>query len=154
MRRLALLATLLAFAALSAGCAEGGAMSQLRGGTPEPDPYYREYREDIGLQHERSFAVPVESGARALEVKVDLSSKAATGQLPPGALLTVKLLEPGGEVLASRLVDARTPSMSLGYTELARPGEYVIQVTGRGTTDQLGGIEGGAYYTLAAEVLY
>lgn len=153
LRDAAPLALAIALAVTSAGCAEraGGALDELRGTAGAPEPYFMEYREPVAPQHNASYDVPVGGGALALQVNVDLVSPSEG--LPAAATLRVDLVGPEGSVLATRLVDARTPAASLGLTQMP-PGGYIVRVTGGGLPDLHDEARTGASYVLTVEVVY
>lgn len=154
--RVVLLAAALCLTVLSAGCtaAMEDTMVQLRSQDATRDPYYREYREPIAQEHEKTYALPVDAGAAAIDVQLDLRPKAANAALPPTATLTVALVSPSGEELASGIADARSPNLTLGFDAPTEFGEYKVVVNGRSVGESVAGLDAGAFYELRTEVTY
>ncbi len=132
MRHLALL-MVLAFALATAGCTESVSetMTQLRGDGGHPEPYYDEYRERIGLEHNKTFRVPVEPGASAVNLAVRLESASDTAAVPTPATLTVTVRAPNGETVAKGTLDHATRNVAF-VIDPATPGTYEVRVAGTG----------------------
>lgn len=153
MRRLAwILAPLLV-----AGCASSEGVGFAGRNALPPDPYYKEYRELIAGEHHETFRVPVEEGARLVNVTVTLESR--TNGLPfPAATpasLRIALLAPDGATeISNATLDAQSPAASLVVEDLPGAGTYTVRVDGFGAAQPVEGETYGAAYILTTEVLY
>lgn len=145
---------LLAVALLLAGCTAKEPLAPLRGETPAPDPYYKEHRAIISGQHDEEYPVPVEAGAREVNVTLALDARTQGLPVPEAAPARVRLeiLDGAGARLGEATLDADQPTASL-VLELAA-GDYVARVSGVGASQAVQGEDYGAGYLLSVEVLY
>lgn len=152
----AVLAAVVVAAVLLSGCSASvtDSAARLRSARAPVEPYFMEYRADVAPEHDASYAVPVDAGAAALQVNVDLKPKDDQLSLPRVASLTVELVAPSGEVVGSRVVDARAPAASIAIGQPPATGEYVVRVTGGGAPTVLETVATSAYYVLTVEVVY
>lgn len=138
-----------------AGCATQDGLGFAQDARP-PDPYYKEHRALLAGEHHEVYEVPVNEGARELNVSATLRTR-DNGLPSPGvapASLRVQIIAPDGAPLAERTIDAREGSASLVLTELPGAGAYLVRVDGVGASQPIDGEEYGAEYLLVAEVLY
>lgn len=149
---------LLALVGASAGCAElGDTLGSLRGDAPDvPLPWYDEWHDTVLPQHERAYDVPVDAGARLLNVTLALTMHDGGAGVPtvsPAALrLTVR--DPTGAEVGVARADATTPRASVLIDAPGTPGTYRVTVQGVGLSETVDGAPVGAGYALTAEVLY
>lgn len=149
------LALALGLALALPGCATSGELGLSRDPLPL-DPYYKEHRAPLAGEHHEVYAVPVEEGARELNVTATLRTRDHGLPLPGvvPASLRVEVLAPDGELLGEETIDARDESASLVLTELRGAGTYLVRVDGVGASQPVDGQEYGTEYVLVTEVLY
>ena len=149
MRLVALLAC-----ALLAGCAspEGGVFAR---DDALPEPYYKEHSELLAGEHHMVYEVPVEAGAKILDVVATLDARTHGLPLPDAApaRLRVALLAPDGAELAFAELD---PQNARGNLTVVMPdaGIHLVRVDGFGASQPVEGEAYGASYTLVSEVAY
>lgn len=143
-------------AILTAGCAsqDGGGLGFAREGAT-PDPYYKEYHELLAGEHHKVFELPVEGGARLLDVGATLEARTNGLPIPDAApaRLRIALLSPAGAELAIAELDPQTTTRNLTVVT-PEPGVYLLRVDGFGASQPVEGEAYGASYALVAEVLY
>lgn len=140
---------------LVAGCTSSNGIA-LGGDDMPPEPYYKEYREDVSGSHLKLFEVPVGSPARLVNATVMLDAR-MHGLPVPGttpAQLDVRLLDPDGAPLREVRLDPQHPEASLVLEDVMRAGTYLLEVRGVGASEEVDGSRYGAGYLASIEIVY
>lgn len=151
MRTLAVLV----LAGLLAGCTAPQGLRFAGSDGEAREPYYKEWRTFVDGSHLQLYDVPIEPGARSLQISLVLSPRTNGMPLPDLVLarLDLSLSDPQGALLEEASVDVGQRAAHL-QVEAPPGGTYVVQVEGVGTSREVDGTRYGDAYTLVVEVLY
>lgn len=146
---------LLALATGLAGCAAPESLGFAAGEPAPREPFVREERVLVDGEHARDFDVPVEPGARLVNVSIALEPRTNGLPLPEAspARLHVALLGPDGGAIHGAILDARRTNATL-LVEAPAAGPHAVAVRGWGFAPEVDGDPYGARYRLVVEVLY
>ena len=135
-----------------AGCASSEKLDRLRGVETAPEPYYKQYEEDVDASVDKTYAVDVKERATVLNATLALLTRSGgvASAAPSPAQLTLQVTAPSGAPAGTATVDAQRPAATVRLAPPAERGAYAVRVTGAGVS----GAELGASYVLALEVEY
>lgn len=142
-------------AAMAAGCAQVGTDVGLLRDTSPRAPYYAEHRDALAPQYNRSWPLPVDTGAK--DVLVNASLELRSGSLLPDdktpAAITVTLLDPSGAALGAADLDPAHPAASF-HVKPKAAGAYALVVAGSGPAADAQAAQVRAAYVIAAQIAY
>lgn len=129
-----------------------GYADRIRSEPLPPQDFIEVFDDFVAPQHDASYAVPVQAGARTFLVTINLTVETPTPQFPLApAQIQVSIENPNATVVGGPItLDPQNPNAVLNVTDLSAVGEYALRVTGRG----LSGNDYGARYTAEAVVSY